>query len=83
MLHYNGLDWQAAVRRPVLAANCCQLLGVGGGGGPGNKGLLEKGDLLIGEAVHPPLMGRAPHKLWHLCTALPRSHTYVSGGGGP
>lgn len=70
-LQCSVLSWQ------LIAASCWR-----GGGVRGNKGLLEKGDLLIGEAVHPPLMGRAPHKLWHLCTALPRSHTYVSGGGG-
>lgn len=39
MLHYNGLDWQAAALCPVLAASCR--------GGPATKGCLKKGDLVL------------------------------------
>lgn len=38
--------------------------------------------MLIGEAVHPPLMGCASHGMWHLCTVLPHSAAHVPRVGG-
>lgn len=59
------LSWQ------LIAASCR---------GSGEQRAVWKGDLLIGEAVHPPLMGCTSHETWHLCTVLPTfSHTCPRG----
>lgn len=76
ILHHNGLTGKLDCCVPS-----CQLIVASCRESERTKGLFEEGDLLIGGAVHPPLMGRASHELWHLCTVLPRSCAHVPLGG--
>lgn len=78
--HHNGLTGKLDGCVPS-----CQLIVASCRERERTKGPFEEGDLLIGGAVHPPLMGRASHELWHLCTVLlPRSgaHVPLRGLGG-
>lgn len=73
------MDWTGRLPRCVLSQ---QPRLPAAGGVQEAKGCSKKGDLLIRKAVRPPLKRCAPHKLRHLRTVLPRSHTYVPGTGG-
>lgn len=78
ILHHNGLTG-----RPDCCVPSCQLIVASCRESERTKGLFEEGDPLIGGAVQPPLMGPAPHELWHLCTVLHTSPPRgVSGEGG-